>query len=195
MRVLFLGSEMSPTLAFLREFGEDVSVTSRVLAPATLASRPPEFLVSHGYRHIITPEVLGLFTDRVINLHISYLPWNRGADPNLWSWIDDTPKGVTIHYVDPRVDTGDIIAQREVLFDGTETLASSYARLQAEIVSLLAEQWPAIRTMRCDRRPQRGEGTSHRGADRRRVEHLLDAGWETPVARLPLTARGAAGEL
>ncbi len=82
---------------------------------------------------------------RVVNLHPGYLPWNRGSDPNLWSWIDNTPKGVTIHYVDEGVDTGDLIAQRLVEFEAHETLASSYQRLQVEMVKLFVEHWQSIR--------------------------------------------------
>ena len=37
------------------------------------------FLVSYGYRHILRKNVLDLFPDRAVNLHIAYLPWNRGA--------------------------------------------------------------------------------------------------------------------
>jgi methionyl-tRNA formyltransferase len=182
---LFLGPDESPTLGYLSEFGEDVAATADAIDAHTIRQRQPDFLVSHGYRHIITPEVLDLVPDRAINLHISYLPWNRGADPNLWSWIDDTPKGVTIHYVDRGVDTGDIIAQRMVSFaPEEETLASSYARLQTEIDQLLREHWPVIRQGRCDRRSQQGQGSSHRSADRERVAHMLAAGWNTPVASL-----------
>jgi methionyl-tRNA formyltransferase len=184
MRVLFLGPEGSPTLAHLVESGEDVEFTSRPVDPSRIRHRRPEFLVSHGYRHIIKPDVLELVPDRAINLHIAYLPWNRGADPNLWSWIDGTPKGVTIHYIDEHVDTGDIIAQREVEFGGGETLSSSYIRLQAEMVRLFVEQWPLIRRGDGERRPQQGKGSVHRLADRERVEHLLVAGWDTPVALL-----------
>ena len=52
---------------------------------------------------------------RAINLHISYLPWNRGADPNLWSAVG-MPKGVTIHYINDGFDTGDILFQKAILF-------------------------------------------------------------------------------
>ena len=158
--------------------------TADPLDPEAVRHGRPEFLVSHGYRHIIKPDVLALVPDRAINLHIAYLPWNRGADPNLWSWIEDTPKGVTIHYIDENVDTGDIIAQREVEFEHGETLASSYARLQAEMLRLFVEQWPLIRTGECERGPQQGAGSMHRLADRARVEHLLVAGWDTPVTAL-----------
>jgi methionyl-tRNA formyltransferase len=184
VRVLFLGLDESPTSGYLRQFGEDVVATADPLDAQTIHEHQPEFLVSHGYRHMIRPDVLGLMPDRAINLHISYLPWNRGADPNLWSWVEDTPKGVTIHYIDAGVDTGDIIVQRKVSFGAPETLSSSYARLQAEIDQLFCENWPAIRIGRCARRVQQGEGSVHRVADRERVEHLLGAGWGTSVGWL-----------
>ena len=46
---------------------------------------------------------------------MSYLPWNRGADPNFWSILEDTPKGVTIHIMDESIDTGDILYQKDPL--------------------------------------------------------------------------------
>jgi methionyl-tRNA formyltransferase len=187
MRVLFLGPAGSPALAYLIESGEEVTATADPLDPQTIERDRPELVVSHRYRHIIKPPLLRLVGDHAINLHISYLPWNRGADPNLWSWIEDTPKGVTIHYIDEGVDTGDIIAQREVEFEHGETLASSYARLETEMLRLFVEQWPRIRTGECDRRTQRGEGSMHRVADRQQIEHRLVAGWATPVELLAPT--------
>src|SRR5438477_880555 len=176
MNVWFLGPNGSPVLGHLIEVGEEVTATADPLDPHEIARAQPDFLVSHRYRHIIKADVLRLVPDRVINLHTSYLPWNRGADPNLWSWIEGTPKGVTIHYVDEYVDTGDIVAQREVPFGDGQTLASSYARLEEEMLRLFAEQWPAIRSGRAERTPQPSGGSLHRVADRRRVEHLLVAG-------------------
>jgi methionyl-tRNA formyltransferase len=184
VKVWFLGPPDSATAGYLRQFGEQVTATREPLYPGEIRRAQPDFLVSHRYRHIIKPDVLRLVPDRVINLHISYLPWNRGADPNLWSWIEGTPKGVTIHYVDEHVDTGDIIAQRQVSFGDGETLASSYERLEEEMLRLFTEQWPLIRSGHAERTPQSGDGSMHRLADRARVEHLLVAGWETPVAKL-----------
>lgn len=184
MKVLFLGPANSPAAEFLREHGERVTVWTERLDQETLRRLAPDMVVSHGYRHILKPDVVSLIRDRAVNLHIAYLPWNRGADPNLWSWVEGTPKGVTIHYIDEGIDTGDIVAQRLVEFDGQETLASSYARLQKAMLSLLRDHWLAIKTGSCQRKPQKGMGTFHRLADRRRIEHLLIAGWDTPVARL-----------
>ena len=50
-------------------------------------------LVSFGYRFILPGDLLARFPDRAVNLHIAYLPWNRGAHPNVWSAYEGTPAG------------------------------------------------------------------------------------------------------
>jgi len=98
-KILFLGPEDSPLITWLREEGEQVIQTADKLSAKDVAKQGYSFLVSYGYRHILRKDILDVFPGRAINLHISYLPWNRGADPNFWSFIEDTPKGVTIHYL------------------------------------------------------------------------------------------------
>lgn len=118
-----------------------------------------------------------------VNLHISYLPWNRGADPNLWSYIDGTPKGVTIHYLDTGLDTGDIIAQWEIEPYG-ETLAETYVDLQAEIKILFILNWDKIKRRTAGIK-QTGKGTYHQVKDR----VILANGWDTEIKTLPRRVR------
>jgi methionyl-tRNA formyltransferase len=151
-----------------------------------------DWLVSYGYRYILREKVLEKFPRRAINLHIAYLPWNRGADPNLWSFLEDTPKGVTIHYMDPGIDTGEILAQREVTFGPDETLRTTYDKLTDAMVELFMEVWPEIRTGRRRSFVQPKGGTFHRIRDRAKVEHLLYKGWDTPVSFLIGKALGPA---
>jgi methionyl-tRNA formyltransferase len=121
-----------------------------------------------------------------VNLHISYLPWNRGADPNLWSFLEDSPKGVTVHYMDEGVDTGDIIAQKKIEFakEEEQTLSSTYNILKKEIEGLFEKVWPDIVNGSAKRVRQPGKGSSHKLADKKPYMHLLDKGWNTPVANL-----------
>jgi len=183
-RILFLGPEGAPLAAWLQEQGEQVTRTAGKLSSGLVEDGAFTFLVSHGYRHIVPAEILGKLGGRAINLHISYLPWNRGADPNFWSFVDGTPKGVTIHYMDEGVDTGDIIVQSEVAFAQGETLASSYEKLQAALQELFKQNWRAIRDGVCPRRAQGGSGSMHRARDKEALSHLLPGGWATPVAVL-----------
>lgn len=184
MKVLFLGPDDSPLLAWLHSAEEQVVSTTHRIDVAFVRACAPEFVVVYGYRHILTEDVLGVCANRVVNLHVSYLPWNRGADPNLWSFVEDTPKGVTIHYVDSGIDTGDVIAQQRMSFSDAETLRTSYDKLQVEAQTLFRINWSEIRTGTCRRQPQTATGTYHRLKDKAALSHILTDGWDTPVSTL-----------
>ena len=57
----------------------------------------PDIGLSVLFGYILAPEFLALFPSDVVNLHPAYLPHNRGAYPNVWSIVERTPAGVTLH--------------------------------------------------------------------------------------------------
>lgn len=140
-----------------------------------------DFIVSHSYRHILKQPIIDAFENRIVNLHISLLPWNRGADPNFWSWFDKTPKGVSLCRIDAGVDTGDLILQKEVKFDPAQTLRSTYTALQKQAVTLFKAAWPTLRINRMPSYGQSGKGSSHKSADKEPYWALLPNGYDTPV--------------
>lgn len=76
----------------------------------------------------------------IINLHISYLPGNRGAHPNFWSFYDETPSRVSIHLIDTGIDTGPILFQKYVDFNQDEkAFSQTYKKLVIEIEKLFIE--------------------------------------------------------
>lgn len=186
MKVLYLGVSPFPLTSILR--GTDCEVIEFSDKPEVdfLKTHLIDFAVSFRCPHIIRRPVIDHLEGRIINLHISLLPWNRGADPNLWSFLEDTPKGVTIHYLDQGLDTGDIIAQKEIFFDiGRETLKTTYERLDAEIIDLFRQQWPLIMEGKNARQKQQGMGSNHKLKDKEPFMQLLqDKGWSTPIADL-----------
>lgn len=155
--------------------------TADPISPADL--KGVDFLVSHGYRKLLRREVLDLLPPaQRINLHISLLPWNRGADPNFWAFFDNTPTGVTIHSIEEGLDTGAILLQREVLFREERTLKTTYERLQSEILSLLSENWSALRSGKIKLQQQPEGGSQHRMRDLEAHRSLMaDLSWDTPV--------------
>ncbi len=171
-------------LDYVRSTGDDVIWHEKRLRLGDSVLEGVDFIVSYGYQYILKDVVLEKFPRRVINLHISHLPWNKGKDPNLWSFIEDTPKGVTIHFIDPGIDTGEILAQEEVDYEPDDTLRSSYARLSTRIEQLFERAWPEIRAGRVHSIPQHGEGSFHLAREKTTVEYLLHSGWDTPVADL-----------
>lgn len=193
MKVLVLGVIPSPVSPILKEHGCDTIEYQTRVGVDLLRENSIDFAVSYRYRHLIRKSIIEYLKGNVINLHISLLPWNRGADPNLWSFLEDTPKGVTIHYVDEGLDTGDIIVQKEVFFDySDENLATTYQKLNEEILELFKSEWPLISTGKAPRQKQPMGGSFHSSKDKKRFEYLLaDKGWDTPVIKLV----GRAGRL
>ena len=186
MNVLFLGITPSPLTSILEQFGCRVVECANPIDVEYLRAECVDFAASYRYRHIVRKPVIEYLKEKIINLHISLLPWNRGADPNLWSFLADTPKGVTIHYINEGVDTGDIIAQKEIVFDTAgETLATTYDRLNREMIELFKEQWPLIMRGETSRWKQPPGGSFHRLKDNEPFKDLLsEKGWDTPVAEL-----------
>jgi methionyl-tRNA formyltransferase len=142
-----------------------------------------DWVICFGHRKIIGEPALSHFADRIINIHIAFLPWNRGADPNFWSWFDDTPKGITIHRIDEGIDTGNVIVQHLIRsWPQNSTLRSSHERLLTMGARLFAENWANIRRDGLPTRKQdMAYGSTHKKADKDRWFNELPLGWDTPV--------------
>ncbi len=138
-----------------------------------IAQLKAEMGVSVLFGYLLKPDFLSLFPKGCINLHPAYLPYNRGAYPNVWSIVDQTPAGVTLHYVDEGIDTGDIIRQRKVPVLCTDTGETLYHRLEVAGLQLLRETWPDIRAGRIERTAQlRESGTSHKTGDTAQIDEI-----------------------
>ncbi|MEP9411504.1 MAG: UDP-4-amino-4,6-dideoxy-N-acetyl-beta-L-altrosamine N-acetyltransferase [Candidatus Brocadia sp.] len=162
MRILFLGGNLARTLTdWLVEQGDDVIYREDKVIINDIKQINPDFIISYNYKHIIPKEIIDYVNGKAINLHISYLPYNRGSYPNVWSFLEDTPKGVTIHYINEGIDTGDVIVQKEVFInEEKETLKSSYEILHREIQELFKENWEKIKTGAIKPKKQTGGGVS-----------------------------------
>ncbi|MCF6345033.1 MAG: hypothetical protein L3J00_01035 [Thiomicrorhabdus sp.] len=183
--ILFLGDQDSSLLEWLKRREASVIYTSEKITADFIKRHDIQFLISYGYRYILKQDVLALLPDRAINLHISYLPWNRGADPNLWSFIENSPKGVTIHYLDAGVDTGDIIVQKRVQFNiHQETLATSYKKLHITIQKLFKQHWAMIKIGQCQRQQQMGQGSFYTSQEKDRLPYALTDVLHTPLSEL-----------
>jgi methionyl-tRNA formyltransferase len=146
---------------------KDSSVLQRV---RTLRA---DIAVSVLFGYILRADFIESFPRGCINLHPALLPYNRGAYPNVWSIVDKTPSGVTLHYVDSGVDTGDVIAQKEVPVKPTDTGETLYRRLDAEALELFKATWPLICDGTASRTPQPpGEASSHRVRDVEAIDEI-----------------------
>jgi formyltetrahydrofolate-dependent phosphoribosylglycinamide formyltransferase len=99
---------------------------------------PIDLICLAGFMRILTPEFVGKWAGKIINTHPALLPKHGGKGmhgENVHKAVlkaKDTESGVTIHYVIPEVDRGEIIVQRKVPVDPTDTWDSLAARVLAE---------------------------------------------------------------
>ena len=75
-----------------------------------------------------------------VNIHGSLLPKFRGRTPHVWAIINNEPKtGVTAHLIDDGCDTGDIVKQKEVVIDDSDTGADILEKFNKLYVPLVDE--------------------------------------------------------
>ena len=150
----------APILDIAREF----SVPNTYLPPGQLRTRLEpnvenelvnmlreahvELVVLAGFMRVLHAPMLKAFPRRIINIHPSLLP----KFPGLEAWkqaleAGEEVSGCTVHYVDEKIDHGEIIAQREVRILPNDTAESLHARIQiAE-----RELYPAAIAEFCER--------------------------------------------
>ncbi|QPH94518.1 formyltransferase family protein [Campylobacter concisus] len=185
-KILYLGVE-SELIQFLESDGNSVFCTANPIDEDMVINNKFDFIVSYRYKFILPEQILRHFEDAAVNLHTSLLPFNRGYDPNFWSFVDGTPNGVSIHYMTAKLDKGNIIVQKKIVFDAKlHTFESSYEVLQENIKQLFKENWDSIKNKTCPKIPQEslwdGKGTYHRSTDKNELLPFLKNGWATNVA-------------
>ena len=126
-----------PSLVQLgKMFDVPVSGVQRVNTAAArqkIAAHQPDLIVSVYFNQLIGPRLIDLPAQGVINIHPALLPKNRGLFPYFWALTNgDAETGVTVHWVDPHFDTGDILVQESLLISTDDTVIS-LARKSAEL--------------------------------------------------------------
>ncbi len=104
-----------------------------------------DLFVVAAFGQILSKEILTMPKYGCINIHASLLPKYRGAAPIQWSIIDgEKETGVTIMQMDEGLDTGDILTQKVVPIEDTDTGESLFDKLCAAGSKLLLETLPMI---------------------------------------------------
>jgi phosphoribosylglycinamide formyltransferase-1 len=120
----------------------------RALA-AELAAHEPDLVVSAGFMKIVGPAVLEAFGGRLINTHPALLPAFPGAHAVRDALAAGaTVTGATVHVVDAGIDTGPVLAQREVRVEPGDDEARLHERIKEVerelLVQTVAQLVPAV---------------------------------------------------
>ena len=166
-RVAFLGytSKNTNLIRYLRRKKNIVNVFGNKNINKKIIEES-DLIISFGYRKIIKNKYLKLLKRPIINLHISYLPYNRGAHPNFWSFVDNTPKGVTIHEIDEKIDMGFIIFRKKIKFKKKNlTFLESHKILIKEIEKLFVKNYFKIISGKYTKKKINSKGTFHTSSE------------------------------
>jgi phosphoribosylglycinamide formyltransferase-1 len=98
---------------------------------ARIASFEPDLVVSAGFMKILGPAVLDAFGGRLVNTHPALLPAFPGAHAVRDALASGVPvTGATVHLIDAGVDTGPVVAQREVAVEPGDDEATLHERIK-----------------------------------------------------------------
>jgi len=105
----------------------------------------PDIIITCAYGQIIPSELLDYPEYGCVNVHGSLLPKLRGGAPIHWAIINgDTETGITIMYMDEKMDSGDIIATRSMPINENDKLDYVYENMSYLGRDLLMETLPLI---------------------------------------------------
>jgi folate-dependent phosphoribosylglycinamide formyltransferase PurN len=109
-----------------------------------LATLGVDILVLAG-APIVRANILAVPRLGTLNAHQGTLPQYRGMNVIEWAIFEGSAPSVTVHFVDPGIDTGDIVVSEEILIQPGDTLEAVRARAAEKQAQLLA--W-AVSTVR-----------------------------------------------
>ena len=114
--LLFLGKKKTNFFNFLKSKNiQFLSTEKNINHKKKNFFKKFKILISFNYKYKIEKKIIKLFNGQCFNCHISYLPFNAGADPNFWSFKNNTKKGITIHLLNEKIDKGPIIFQKDYI--------------------------------------------------------------------------------
>jgi methionyl-tRNA formyltransferase len=106
-----------------------------------------DLIISVAAPVIFKKDIIQLPKYGCINIHHAKLPKYRGMMPNFWQMYHDEKRvGMTIHEINPKIDDGRIILQKEVDIDQRETLNALIKRTKRIGAHLMIEAIEMIRS-------------------------------------------------
>ena len=162
---LFLGYKENQTslINFLKK--KNFKIQNYQKIPSLKIFEKSDLVLSFGFRKIISKNIIKKLKKPIYNIHMSYLPFNRGAHPIFWSFIENTPAGVSIHKIDKGIDTGSIILRKKINFNINlnkfSTFKKTYNYLFLEAEKLFKKNFNKIYNKKYKKILNNSKGTFH----------------------------------
>ena len=163
--ILFLGYKKNQTklIKFLKKKKFNVIEFGNKTLSKSILNRDYELIISFGYKKIIKKSILKKIHCPIYNIHISYLPYNKGSHPNFWSFVDKTPHGVSIHKINENIDDGTIVFRKKIKFQNIKkhTFRSTYKILIVSAEDLFMKKFKFLRNNKFKKINNLSSGSIH----------------------------------
>ena len=90
------------------------------------------------------------------------LPFARGGEANIWTILKKYTPGVTIHYINEKIDQGPIITQKKIKCFEHDTGKSLFIRSEKALLKIFKENWKQIKFGKVKAKEQDGKGSYHK---------------------------------
>ena len=125
-----------------------------------------DLIILAWWPHIIKKSLFKISRLGFLNMHPSFLPYNRGKHYYFWNIAEQAPFGVSLHFINEKIDSGDIAFQKRIKTGWEDTGFTLRERSRHEILELFKTKFGAIMAGRIPRIKQHlDKGTFHIGKD------------------------------
>lgn len=153
-----------------------------------LRSFDADIMIVVAFGQIMPKSILDMPKYGCVNVHASLLPKYRGAAPIQWAVINgDEVTGVTTMRMDEGIDTGDMIAKRQVRLAEDETGGSLFDKLAEVGAKLCVETMEMLEKGTAEFTPQDSEAATHTSMIRK---ELGEIDWKKPAVEIERLIRG-----
>lgn len=131
-----------------------------------------DYIFGIHFPYIIPTEFLNLPKIGFLNLHPAYLPFNKGWHTPSWAIIDGTPYGATLHFMTEKLDEGNIIHQKKIEVEPSDTAHTLYKRVMKIEEEVFFEAFESLKNLNPKSTQQTHVGTNHSKKDLKNVQEI-----------------------
>jgi methionyl-tRNA formyltransferase len=152
-----------------------------------------DLIILAWWPYIIKKPLLDIPRMGFLNTHPSLLPYNRGKHYYFWNLIEDVPFGVTLHWIDEKIDSGDIAFQKQLKKSWEDTGFTLRKKGREEIIKLFEDNLDLIISGNIPRKKQDLKKGSFRSSKEIESSSKIDLDKSYTVKELLNTIRARSG--
>ena len=132
----------------------------------------PDYIISILFPYIYKTPIFDYVKIGILNLHPSYLPYNRGWHSCSWCILENTKIGATLHWIDEGIDTGNICIQKELKIEPYYTANDIYHKIKEIEIEIFKESLDKIINNNLKSKKQSEDSTEHFKKDLEKVQKI-----------------------